>query len=131
MIIYLGCMLPDTSSDTLAYASTVLHTDRHLAVSAELNRIVSVRSPMVAHDGYYPLPVRIKSLCVRTFLYIYCYIQRSFGTTKLLYSNNFKMQFSLGLAVKTCSIVPCQYNFWLLCFLLLLKLLATELLRSV
>lgn len=60
MIIYLGALLPTPSSDTKAFASTVLHTDRHLAVSAGLNRIVSVRSPMLAHDGYYPLPVRVE-----------------------------------------------------------------------
>ncbi len=36
-------------------ASTVLHTRMYLAVSAGLNRIVSVRNTMVTHDGRYPL----------------------------------------------------------------------------
>ncbi len=64
-------MLPYTSSDTPEttwISGTVLHTDRHLAVSAELNRIVSVRSPTLARGGHYPLPVQNELLCVRTFL---------------------------------------------------------------
>jgi hypothetical protein len=36
-------------------ADTVLHTRMYLAVSAGLNRIVSVRNTVVAHDGHYPL----------------------------------------------------------------------------
>lgn len=36
-------------------ASTVLHTRMYLAVSAGLNRIVSVRNTVVTHDGRYPL----------------------------------------------------------------------------
>jgi|GEM_PF-5376210 len=47
---------------------TALHMDRHLAVSAELNRIVSVRSPKVTLDGHYPLPFQLTLGCVRTFL---------------------------------------------------------------
>ena len=47
---------------------TVLHTRMYLAVSAGLNRIVSVRNTVVAHDGNYPLRLLIQKLCVRTFL---------------------------------------------------------------
>lgn len=42
-------------------AGTVLHTRMYLAVSAGLNRIVSVRNTVVTHDGNYPLRSLIKS----------------------------------------------------------------------
>jgi len=37
---------------------------------------VTVRTSCIAADGHYPLPVRIKSLCVRTFLHIAAAIMR-------------------------------------------------------
>jgi len=46
-------------------AGTVLHTRMYLAVSAGLNRIVSVRNTVVTHDGRYPLrlPCKCKVVC--------------------------------------------------------------------
>ena len=40
----------------------------YLAVSAGLNRIVSVRNTVVTHDGRYPLRFQTELVCVRTFL---------------------------------------------------------------
>lgn len=89
VIMYLGDVLPHCSSDTsspsfviqhfLSICSvtkleldTVLHTRKDFAVSAGVNRIVSVRTSMIAHDGGYPLrfPKYTSSVraCVRTFL---------------------------------------------------------------
>ncbi len=58
-IIYLGHLLLDSSSGTPADCSsgTALHTGKDFAVSAELNRIVSVRTSILADGGRYPLPV--------------------------------------------------------------------------
>lgn len=74
--MYLAPQLLSESSDTPACAGTVLHTRMYLAVSAGLNRIVSVRNTVVTHDGRYPLRLSRMRLrvyarqCVRTFLTI-------------------------------------------------------------
>lgn len=54
----------------LGTTDTALHTSKHLAVSAEFNRIVSVRSSWITPDGRYltTLVLRKAILCVRTFL---------------------------------------------------------------
>jgi hypothetical protein len=61
--MYLVPTLPAGSSDTPHCCGTVLHTRMYLAVSAGLNRIVSVRNTVVTHDGRYPLRLLAKS-CV-------------------------------------------------------------------
>lgn len=82
--MYLGRVLPRISSDSSAYADTVLHTNKDLAVSilhyckhhpfykgASNFSIESVtaRTSMVAHDGCYPLLCSYFTIwCVRTFL---------------------------------------------------------------
>jgi hypothetical protein len=59
-IIYLGSSLPKGSSGTPvtleSVAGTALHPSTYFAVSAGLNRIVSVRNAILADDGDYPLP---------------------------------------------------------------------------
>ncbi len=54
----------------LGTTDTALHTSKHLAVSAELNRVVSVRSSWITPDGCYltTLVSQKVILCVRTFL---------------------------------------------------------------
>jgi hypothetical protein len=49
---------------------TVLHTRMYLAVSAGLNRIVSVRNTVVAHDGNYPL--RLSRIRLRVYSMTVC-----------------------------------------------------------
>jgi hypothetical protein len=76
--IYLGCLSPNTSSGTphiaCALRGTALHSRKNFAVSAGLNRIVSVLISMVTHDRRYLLRVsleahvRLERMNVRTFL---------------------------------------------------------------
>lgn len=61
IIIYLGPLSPMASSGTLDYSSAALHSGKDFAVSAGLNRIVSVLTSMVTHDRRYLLPVSLKA----------------------------------------------------------------------
>ena len=72
VLIYLAPRLLSGSSGTPLDFSrdTALHSRRYLAVSAGLNRVVSVRNPMITQDGRYPLrfPSIALGMSVRTFL---------------------------------------------------------------
>lgn len=79
-VIYLGLKLLQGSSDSPGSfgkkLGAILHTRKYFAVSAGLNRVVSVRNSGIAPDGHYPLrfPALPRQsgarggLCVRTFL---------------------------------------------------------------
>lgn len=77
-VIYLGCLSPNTSSGTSCFAEatqdTALHSRKYFAVSAGLNRIVSVLNSRVTPDRRYLLRfsleahVRLEGMNVRTFL---------------------------------------------------------------
>ncbi len=65
IVIYLGLALLLDSSDSDSDAkseNTVLHSRKDFAVSAGLNRVISVLTSMVTHDGRYPLRL-IRHIC--------------------------------------------------------------------